>query len=87
LLEADIDAQSTTPLSMVRRAVPYATRVLADAGVPAVWRDRFDQDRFPDDVYNLTPATFTDLGADVAGQAIAWGAAKAWAHRRRHAAS
>jgi hypothetical protein len=87
LLEADIDAQRTTPLALVRQAVPYPTRVLAAAGVAPVPRDRFEQDRFPDDVYNLTPGTFADLGPDVASRAIAWGAAKAFAHRRRHGAS
>jgi hypothetical protein len=84
LLDADIDDQRTTPLAVVREAVAYPTRVLADARVPPVVRDRFEEERFPDDVYNLTPATFSDLGPDVAEPAIAWGAAKAWEHRRRH---
>jgi hypothetical protein len=87
LLEADIDEQWTTPLAVVRAAVAYPTRVLADAGVPPVARDRFEQERFPEDAYNLTPGTFSDLGPEVADPAIAWGAAKAWAHRRRHTAS
>jgi hypothetical protein len=87
LLDADIDEQWTTPLAVVRDAVPYPTRVLAEAGVPPVARDRFEQERFPDDTYHLTPGTFSDLGPDVAEPAIAWGAAKAWAHRRRHTAS
>ncbi len=84
LLDADIDEQWTTPLSIVREAVAYPTRVLADSGVAPVARDRFDEERFPDDLYHLTPATFADLGPGVAGPGIAWGAAKAWAHRRRH---
>ena len=84
LLSADIDDQWTTPLALVRQAVPYATRVLEAAGVPPVPRDRFESERFPDDLYNLTPATFADVGPDVAEPGIAWGAAKAWAHRQRH---
>jgi hypothetical protein len=68
----------------VREAVPYPTRVLADAGVPPPARDRFEEERFPGDSYNLSPATFSDLGAEVAAPAIAWGAGKAWVHRRRH---
>ena len=84
LLEADIDDQRTTPLAIVREAVTYPTRVLAEARVPAVVRDRFDEERFPNDIYDLTPATFSDLGPEVADSAIAWGAAKAWEHRRRH---
>ena len=87
LLDADIDAQSTTPLAVVRGAVGYPTHVLSEAGVPVVARDRFEEDRFPDDVYNLTPATFSDLGPGVRDAGIAWGAAKAWAHKHRHAAS
>jgi hypothetical protein len=87
LLEADVDDQWTTPLALVRQAVPYPTRVLAAAGVPPVARDRFEQERFPDDAYHLTPATFADLGPGVADPAIVWGAAKAWAHRRRHGPS
>ena len=87
LLDADIDAQWTTPLTLIRDAVPYPTRVLVEAGVPPVARDRFGQERFPDDAYDLTPATFSDLGPEVAEPAIAWGAAKAWVHRRRHTAS
>ena len=84
LLEGDIDDQRTTPLALVRQAVPYATRVLEAAGVPPVPRDRFESERFPDDAYNLTPATFADVGPDVAEPGIAWGAAKAWAHWQRH---
>ncbi len=84
LLEADIDDQRTTPLTLARAAVAYPTRVLADAGVPPVERDRFEEERFPADVYRLAPATFADLGPGVADPGIAWGAAKAWAHRRRH---
>ncbi len=87
LLDADIDAQWTTPLALVRSAVGYPTHVLSAAGVPAVARDRFEEDRFPEDVYNLTPATFADLGPAVGDAGIAWGAAKAWAHKHRHAAS
>ena len=87
LLEADIDEQWTTPLALVREAVRYPTRVLAAAGVPPVSRDHFAEDRFPDDVYNLAPATFSDIGPDVSEPGIIWGAAKAMAHRRRHGAS
>jgi len=84
LLEADIDQQWTTPLSLLRSAVRYPTRVLADAAVPPVPRAAFEEERFPDDVYDLTPATFSDIGERVGGTAIVWGAAKAWAHRHRH---
>ena len=84
LLETDADAQRTTPLTIVREAVVYPTRVLAAAGVPARRRDPLDQAMFPDDTYELTPATFADLDPRLTDAAVAWGAAKAWLHRRRH---
>jgi len=84
LLEADVDEQRTTPLSIVRRAVVYPTRVLAGAGVPGRERDPLDRAMFPDDTYGLTPASFADLNPQLTDVAIAWGAAKAWVHRRRH---
>jgi hypothetical protein len=84
LLEADVDEQWSTPLSIVREAVVYPTRVLAAAGVPSRERDPLDRAMFPDDTYGLTPASFADLDPQLTDVAIAWGAAKAWVHRRRH---
>lgn len=84
LLDADIDAQWTTPLAILRQAVTYPTAVLAEAGVPAVGRDRFQQEAFPDDVYDLTPAKFGDVDEALADPGVAWGASKAMAHMRRH---
>jgi hypothetical protein len=84
LLLSDVDQQWTTPLALVRPLVRYATEVLEKAGVPGVERDEFQMVRFPDDEYALTPASLSALGDEVAGLAIAWGAAKALAHRQRH---
>ena len=84
LLEADIDAQTTTPLALVRAAVRYPTGVLAAAGVPEVQRDSFAEAAFPDDVYDLSPANFADIDPSLAEVGLAWGAAKAWTHKRRH---
>jgi hypothetical protein len=84
LLRADIDRQSTTPLQLVRGAVAWPTAVLRAHRVPAAERDAFARERFPDDDYDLTPATLADLDPAVGEAAIAWGAAKAWEHRRRH---
>lgn len=84
LLEADIDAQETTPLAVLRRAVAHATTALEGFGVPPLRRDRFLEERFPDDRYDLLPASMGVLGPDVDDLALAWGAAKAFAHRRRH---
>lgn len=84
LLLSDVDQQWTTPLALVRPLVRYATEVLETAAVPGVERDEFQVTRFPDDEYALTPASLSALGDEVAGLAIAWGAAKALAHRQRH---
>ena len=86
LLEADIDAQRTNPLSILRDAVRYPTEVLRRAGVPPVERDDFSTARFPDDDYDLTPASFADLDPALAEPGFGWGAAKAWAHKQRHGA-
>ena len=84
LLGADVDEQWTTPLAVCREGVAWPTKVLAGAGVPSVGRDAVDRAMFPDDPYGLTPATFADLDQAVTDPAVAWGAAKAWEHRRRH---
>jgi hypothetical protein len=84
LLEADIDAQSTTPLSLLRQAVRYPTEVLRSAGVPPVRRDRFAEQSLPEDDYDLAPASLADVDPDLLELGLAWGAAKAMAHRRRH---
>ena len=87
LLAADIDAQHTNPLSILRQAVRYPTGVLRRAGVPPAARDRFAEERFPDDDYDLTPASFADIHPDLFEPGVAWGAAKAWLHKHRHATS
>ncbi len=84
LLAADIDAQRTTPLALLRQAVQVPTRVLRAAGIPPVARDRFAREAFPDDDYDLSPASWADVDPGLAELGITWGAAKAFEHRRRH---
>lgn len=84
LLAADVDEQRTTPLAILREAVRYPTDVLRALGAPSVERDDYARERFPDDDYGLTPATFADFGPEVGEAGIAWGAAKAWVHKERH---
>ena len=83
LLATDVDAQQTTPLTVLRSAVRFPTEVLADGGVPAPERDDFDASRFPNDPYGLTPASFADIHPDLGPIGIAWGAAKAFEVLRR----
>jgi len=84
VLSADVDAQWTTPLEVVRAAVAYPTAVLRAAGVTPVVRDAFDEARFPDDAYGLTPASLGAVDPALTDPARAWGAAKAMAHTARH---
>lgn len=84
LVEADVDEQDTTPLTLLRGAVRFPAAVLDAAGASPVERDPFAVERFPDDIYGLSPASFADLSSDLAEIGLAWGAAKAWVHKRRH---
>ena len=77
LLATDVDEQRTNPLAVLRSAVSYPTEVLAAAGVPPVPRSPFEARAFPDDVYDLSPATWSDIDASLQEPGIVWGAAKA----------
>ncbi|MDQ6698472.1 MAG: hypothetical protein M3Z46_13550 [Actinomycetota bacterium] len=77
LLEADADHQATGPLALVREAVRWPSAVLVAAGVPEVERDAFAERTFPEDIYDLAPASFADLDPALQDAGIAWGAAKA----------
>ncbi len=83
LLSTDLDEQRTTPLVLLREAASYATRVLADAGIAPVARDDFARRVEPDDVYDLSAATWSDFGERVGEAGLVWGAAKAHVHLRR----
>lgn len=83
LLATDVDAQRANPLALIRGAVPYAMGVLSDHGVPPVPRDADAERLFPDDVYDLTPASFADLDPSVHEPGLAWGAAKAYVILKR----
>ena len=83
LLATDIDEQRVNPLQIVRGAVRYPTEILASLGVPHVVRDEFAESNFPDDVYDLTPASFRDISPELQDLGIAWGAAKAHTHLQR----
>lgn len=85
LLELDVDQQWTNPLAVVRTAVVFPTGVLRDAGVPGVVRDGAAEAQFPDDDYDLTPTRFADLDPDLHEPGLAWGAAKAFVVKARHA--
>jgi|TARA_B110000914_G_scaffold114610_1_gene100212 hypothetical protein len=83
LLLTDIDNQFVSPLSVIRKAVSFPTKVLRNNNVPEVIRDEFAIRNFPTDVYDLSPASFGDLNAELQELGIAWGAAKAHTHLQR----
>jgi hypothetical protein len=83
LLERDIDDQRTNPLSVLRDAVRFPTAVLRVAGVPPVVRDEFKERAFPDDIYDLAPATWRDVDETLHEPGLVWGAWKAGEHLRR----
>jgi hypothetical protein len=84
LLSAPIDEQRSTPLTIVRTAVSFPTSILARAGVAVIQRDPFQVRAFPDDVYGISPATWADLGDDVAEAGMRWSVNKAFLHRHLH---
>ena len=83
LLAADVDEQRSNPLAVIRAAARHPTAVLRAAGVPPVVRDGDAHRLFPDDDYDLVPATFADLGPSVHEPGLVWGAAKAHVVLRR----
>jgi len=86
LLLLDVDEQRSTPLALLREAVVYPTGVLAAAGVPERQRDEFTRRNFPEDLYELTPASFADISDAAQEAGIHWGAAKAHVHLARRRA-
>ena len=85
LLDTDIDEQRTNPLSVLRGAVVYPTEVLKAAGVAPVARDAFVARAFPDDIYNLAPASWREIDESLQEPGLVWGAwkAKQFLERRR----
>jgi len=86
LLALDADDQRGSPLALLRGAVVYPSRVLSAAGVPPSRRDEFAERSFPDDAYDLAPATFADIDPSLHDPGIMWGAAKAHVHLARRRA-
>lgn len=84
LLGTDVDDQRETPLTILRAATRYPTEVLRRAGVPPLVRDDYRERAFPDDSYDLAPATWADVSPELVGPGMAWGAWKAMVHRARH---
>lgn len=83
LLAADVDRQRTNPLDLLRRATREAGKELAALGVPPVERDAFSVEAFPDDDYDLVPASWSDIDPSLHEPGMTWGAAKAFVFKSR----
>lgn len=83
LLATDVDEQRANPLAVLRSLVRHPTAVLRAAGAQPVPRDEFQVRAFPDDVYDLAPATFSDVDPALHDPGLEWGAAKAHIHLAR----
>jgi len=77
LLATDPEQQSTNPLAVFRRATAPITALLTERCLPPVTRDEFEQRSFPDDIYGLCPATWSDISPDLVEPGLEWGAWKA----------
>ena len=77
VLLADVDQQRVNPLALLRSAVRFPTAVLDELGVRPAERDEFARRNFPEDRYDLTPASFADVDPTLHEPGLVWGAAKA----------
>jgi hypothetical protein len=77
LLAREPTEQTATPLEIVRTLVVEPTAVLQALGVPPVVRDPFDERSHPEDRYDLSPRTLTDLDPALGPELLVWGVAKA----------
>jgi hypothetical protein len=85
LLSHEAWEQRRNPLDLVRAAMENVTAELKRMGARPVSRDEFKERSFPDDVFDLAPATWSDLHPDLHEPGLEWGAWKAAAimsHRR-----
>lgn len=85
LLELEAWDQRRNPLEVVRGATVPVTSELAVWGARPVSRDEFKERSFPGDVFDLAPATWSDVHPDLHEVGLEWGAWKAAAiitHRK-----
>ncbi len=77
LLASDVDDQRSNPLAIFRGAVRGLTEFLRVQEIPPPPSDRFMAERFPDDPYQLGPATWSDVDDELHTPGLIWGAWKA----------
>lgn len=77
--------QRRNPLELLREATRALTVELTALGARPVARDEFKERSFPGDVFDLAPATWSDVHPELHEIGLEWGAWKAAAiisHRR-----
>jgi hypothetical protein len=77
LLSQPEDEQNRSPLELVREATQPVTAALAALGLRPPPRDLFLTETYPEDVYDLYPASSQSLGEEVWRLHLEWGKAKA----------
>ena len=85
-LTRDVDRPGPSPLAVVRAGVGPVNAALAAAGVAPRRRDDHQVALFPDDLYDVVPASFAELGAEAGALAVEWGAVRAYVHLARRRA-
>ncbi|MBT5139677.1 MAG: hypothetical protein HOM37_11545 [Acidimicrobiaceae bacterium] len=83
VLDADVDDGAGSPLEAVRAAVGPMTDLLQRTGAAKPPRDEFVAKAFPNDPFDLGPAAFSDISAELHEPGLVWGAARAHVHLRR----
>ncbi len=83
VLTADVDAGLGSPLAVIRTGTGPFTSELVELGFAAVARDEFARRHFPEDLYDLGPASFADIDPTLHEPGLEWGAARAHVHLRR----
>ena len=83
ILNADVDDGAGSPLAAVRAAVGPMTDLLQRTGAAQPPRDEFVAKAFPNDPFDLGPAAFSDIAAELHEPGSVWGAARAHVHLRR----
>lgn len=77
LLSAPFERQRRGPLEVFQESMKFPTEALSQRGVPPTERDETTARILPGDIYDLAPASSSQLGEDVWRAHLAWGAAKA----------
>ena len=83
ILDADVDAGVGSPLEALRSSVGPLTDALRSWGAAAPHRDDFLERAYPNDPYQLGPASFSDVDESLHEPGLVWGAARAHVHLRR----